>query len=273
MKIKFYGTRGSIPVCRPEYMEFGGNTTCLQVTFTDTNRIAILDAGTGIRNLGNDLLRHGHRQEEILIGFSHFHMDHIQGLPYFAPAYNPMQKIIIIALGKGRNIKNLKDIFSTQMQKEYFPLNLDTIGAKFEFDNPGISSHTIRETSATAIKHNHPGGAFTFRFDRKGKSFVFCTDIEHGDEIDQNVVELARGADLLIHDGQYTKEELKTRRGWGHSCYEEAIAVAEQAGVKRLIITHHDPNHNDEFLLQREKECRDRFKDCILAREGMEVEI
>ena len=254
-------------------LNLGGDTSCIQFTLTDINRIGILDAGTGIRKLGKDLLMNGHQQKDLLIGFTHFHWDHIQGLPFFAPAYIPDYEITIIALGKGRNIKNLRDIFSGQMQEEYFPLSLDNIGAEFNFEYLESSTDARRGTYATAIKHNHPGGAFTYRFERNGKSFVLCTDIEHGGVIDQNVVKLAKGADLLIHDGQYTEEELKTRRGWGHSSYHEAMSVAEQAGVKQLIITHHDPSHDDEFLRAREKECQARFPNCLLARDGMEIEL
>ena len=102
---------------------------------------------------------------------------------------------------------------------------------------------------------------------------VICTDLEHGDSIDQNIVNFAKGADLLIHEAQYTNEELKKYKGWGHSSYEQALQVAEMAGVKQLAITHHDPNHNDEFLKKMEKKCQDRFRDCVLARESMELAV
>ncbi|MEL6925533.1 MAG: hypothetical protein AAFO94_15925, partial [Bacteroidota bacterium] len=120
MKIKFYGTRGSIPVCGEEYTKFGGDTSCILFTAPDTKRIWIIDAGTGIRRLGKDLLASGHQQKDIYIGFTHFHWDHIQGLPFFAPAYIPDYELNIVALGKGRNIKSLRDVFSQQMQEEYF---------------------------------------------------------------------------------------------------------------------------------------------------------
>ena len=122
MKLKFYGTRGSIPVCDAGFQQFGGNTTCFQITFPDTGRIHIIDAGTGLRNLGRDMRAIGHQQEdELVIAFTHFHWDHMQGFPFFAPAYNPRQKITILALGRDQSIGNLREIFEVPLQTQYFP--------------------------------------------------------------------------------------------------------------------------------------------------------
>jgi phosphoribosyl 1,2-cyclic phosphodiesterase len=133
MKLKFYGVRGSIPVCDAGFQRFGGNTTCFQITFTDTNRIAIIDAGTGLRNLGRDMRAIGHHQDELIIAFTHFHWDHMQGFPFFAPAYNPKQKIKILTFGRGQTIGNLREIFEVPLQSQYFPVQLDRMGAQFEF--------------------------------------------------------------------------------------------------------------------------------------------
>src|SRR6267154_91253 len=228
MRLKFYGTRGSIPICDASFQQFGGNTTCLQITFTDMNRIAIIDAGTGLRNLGRDLRAIGHQQEQLVIAFSHFHWDHIQGFPFFAPAYDPRQKITLLTLGRDQTVRNLREIFEVQMQAEYFPVQLDHMGANFEFLQ-----------IADASKH--------------------FTGINN--------------ADLLVHDAQYTAEELQKRRGWGHSSFDQAMQLAEMAGVKRLALTHHDPDHDDEFLERIEKLCQERFPNAVLAREGMEIPI
>ena len=278
MKLKFYGTRGSIPVCDPGFQQFGGNTTCLQITFTDTNRIVIIDAGTGLRNLGRDLRAIGHKQEQIVIALSHFHWDHIQGFPFFAPAYDSKQKITLLTLGRDRTTTHLRQIFEVQMQAEYFPVQLDQMGAVFEFLQIADASQHFTaingvETVVTAQRHNHPGGAYSFRIERNGKVLVVCTDVEHGEQIDPRLVELARGADLLVHDAQYTAEELLKRRGWGHSSFDQAMQLAEMAGVKRLALTHHDPEHDDEFLLRIEKLCQERCPNAVLAREGMEIAI
>ena len=278
MKLKFYGTRGSIPICDAGFQQFGGNTTCLQITFTDTNRIVIIDAGTGLRNLGRDLRAIGHKQAHIVIAFTHFHWDHIQGFPFFAPAYDPGQKITLLTLGREEAVGHLREVFEVQMQAEYFPVQLDRMGANFEFLQIAEASKHFTgindvETVVTAQKHNHPGGAYSFRIERNGKVLVVCTDVEHGEQIDPRLVELARGADLLVHDAQYTAEELQQRRGWGHSSFDQAMQVAEMAGVKQLALTHHDPEHDDEFLLRIEKLCQERFPNTVLAREGMEIPI
>jgi phosphoribosyl 1,2-cyclic phosphodiesterase len=278
MKLKFYGTRGSIPICDAGFQQFGGNTTCLQITFTDTNRIAIIDAGTGLRNLGRDLRAIGHKQDQIFIALTHFHWDHIQGFPFFAPAYDPGQKITFLALGRDQPVCHLREIFEVQMQAEYFPVQLEGMGANFEFLQIADASKHFSvinnvQTKVTAQNHNHPGGAHSLRIERNGRVLVVCTDVEHGEQIDQRLVELARGADLLVHDAQYTAEELQKRRGWGHSSFDQAIHVAEMAGVKSLALTHHDPEHDDEFLLRIEKLCQERFPNSVLAREGMEISI
>ena len=279
MKLKFYGTRGSIPTCEAGFQEFGGNTTCLQITFTDTNRIAIIDAGTGIRRLGKDLRAIGHQQEQIVIAFTHFHWDHIQGFPFFGPAYTPGQKITLLTLGRDAGEQSLRGIFEVQMQTEYFPVQLGHMGADFEFLQIANASEYFTaingvQTKVTALRHQHPGGAHSFRIERRGRTLVICTDVEHPENgLDPAIIELARGADLLVHDAQFTADELKQRRGWGHSSYDQAMQVAEQAGVKRLAMTHHDPDHDDEFLLRMERLCQERFPNSVLAREGMEISL
>ncbi|MBW1981492.1 MAG: MBL fold metallo-hydrolase [Deltaproteobacteria bacterium] len=272
MKVTFYGTRGSIPVPHPDYVEFGGNTPCILVTFS-TGRVAVLDAGTGIRKLGNDLLAAAHEQyNEFVIGLSHTHWDHIQGFPFFKLANDPRRNITLAICGKDRSTKRLENIFATQMQRDYFPVPLDKIGARINFWQPDFTEYVHpRGVEIVAAKHNHPGGAYGYRLTEGGKTLVYCTDVEHGDSIDPNVVALARNADLLIHDAQYTPEELKERKGWGHSSWQQAVDVAERAGVKRLALFHHDPDHPDAFLLQMEAEIQKDYPEVFVAREGSEV--
>jgi len=272
MKVKFYGVRGSLPVCGREFERYGGNTTCIRILRENANRIAILDAGTGIRNLGKEIVSQGLSQNVINILFSHFHWDHIQGFPFFAPAYHKDQIIGILAMGREEKIKNLREIFSMQMQKEYFPIRLETMGAQFEFISYG-SEETIYGAMVSAVSQHHlyDGGSYGFRIEDESVSLVVCTDVEHINGIDEKVVNLARGADLLIHDGQYTAAEYKKLKGWGHSSYEQAVEVAIRANVKKLIITHHDPDHNDDFLDSMEKDCQSLFPNSLFAKEGMEV--
>ncbi|MGC9964465.1 MAG: MBL fold metallo-hydrolase [Syntrophobacteraceae bacterium] len=273
-RIKFYGVRGSIPVCSEEFQKFGGNTTCILVE--GPKRTVILDAGTGIRELGKEMIQDPHLgiDRPCYLAFSHFHWDHIQGLPFFLPAYDSRRTFTISAIGRGQTGKHLRSIFETQMQEVYFPVSLDDMGAKIIFLHSSSNHISLDEAFVRAIKHNHPGGAHSYRLqDIEGKVVVYCTDIEHGEQIDQHVVELARGADLLIHEAQYTPEELPRYKGRGHSSWAQAVEVAEKALVKRLIITHHDPDHNDDFLLDIEKQCQARFPNTLLAREKMELVI
>lgn len=270
MKIKFYGTRGSIPICERDFLEFGGNTTSIKIT-RDNGLISILDAGSGIRNLGKGLKIKGIQQHQLFIGFSHFHWDHIQGFPFFAPAYNPNMVINILAMGKDREISSLKGIFKGQMKAQYFPVPLESMGAKFNFLQMDRNKLKINGGLVQVIKQNHPGGSYGYCLEDNDKKLVICTDIEHGDSVLPEMVEFCKNADLLVHEAQYTNEELESHRGWGHSSYEQAMEVAERAGVKKLAITHHDPEHNDSFLAKIEEECQKRFPNCVLARENMEI--
>ncbi len=271
--VTFYGTRGSIPICDPDYLEFGGNTTCISFLRHSNNRISILDAGTGIRALGKHINKNYPEQNDINITFTHFHWDHIQGLPFFDPAYNPNQTINIAALGEGGQFTDLREIFKNLMLEEYFPIQLENMGAKFNFDFKEASIYEDEGVVLKTIKQNHPGGSFGYRVETEGLIIVVCTDLEHGDTINEDIVAFAKDADLLIHEAQYTDEELLTHKGWGHSSFNQAIEVAERAGVKQLVMTHHDPDHDDEFLRKIEKRCQARFKNCSLAREGMAIEI
>jgi ribonuclease BN (tRNA processing enzyme) len=167
---------------------------------------------------------------------------------------------------------DLHSIFGAQMQEQYFPVTLDGMGAKLEYLQTADDQISNENAYVSVVKHKHPGGAYSYRFeDTEGKVLVYCTDIEHGETLDPQIVELARGADVLIHEGQYTPEELPRFRGWGHSSWAQAVEVAEQAKVKQLIITHHDPDHNDAFLSDVEKKCQARFPNTVLAREKMEI--
>jgi phosphoribosyl 1,2-cyclic phosphodiesterase len=267
-----YGCRGSIPVNGADFDQFGGSTSCILITSDDATTIGIIDAGTGIRNLGRKIMKDETlREKPIFIAFTHFHWDHIQGLPFFEPAYVKGKKISLLALGRERPIDDLERVFSVPMQREYFPVQLSDMGADFEFLLPDENIRLFPTTVVTAQKHQHPGSAYSYRFVRGKKSIVVCTDIEHGANLDPAIVDFCRGADLLLHDAQYTPEELANHRGWGHSSYEQAIECARLAGVKKLVLTHHDPNHNDAFLGKVEERCQELLPNCVLARENMTV--
>ena len=274
MTIKFYGTRGSLPICQYDYMEYGGNTTCVAIYDKTGDSILIFDAGTGIRRLGKEIMTNDYlRKKKIVILFSHFHWDHIQGFPFFDPAYVPDMDITIGMIGTKMSINELKDILSTQMGSKYFPVQLDRMGANTIFDTKTSNEVIFPGGRIISNFHSHPGGAYGYRLESEDKCVVFCTDVEHGDNIDPKVVELARNADVLIHEAQYTPEELPRFKGWGHSSWAQAIEVARQANAESLYLTHHDPNHDDDFLHKVERQCQKEFKKCFLAREGMEISI
>jgi phosphoribosyl 1,2-cyclic phosphodiesterase len=255
-------------------MEFGGNTTCVRVTLSH-GYVIILDAGTGIRQLGKDLVASGHEQfDQIPIVLSHTHWDHIQGFPFFAPAYDSRRGFLIAICGLERAGEDLETVFAAQMQAEFFPVPLEQMGGRFTFIQPDVTEYTGEFGNRwQPLRHDHPGGAYSYRYSEGDTTLVYCTDIEHGEGIDERIVELARGADLLIHDAQYTPGELKDKKGWGHSSWEQAIEVADRAGVKRLALTHHDPEHDDRFLSEMEKQCQREFSACFVAREGQEIEL
>jgi len=272
MLVKFYGTRGSIPVCEPEYQIFGGNTPSILVR--SNGIIGILDAGTGIRNLGIDLINcNDDACKRIFMLFSHFHWDHIQGFPFFQPAYDPSKQLIIATSGKEKKLDNFKEILQNQMREEYFPIPMEQMGAKMRFTRIEGEEFKSRKFNVKSIRHTHPGGAHSFRIEADGKSMVYATDIEHVNGIDKNIVEFSRDVDLLIHEAHYTEEELIHRKGWGHSSWEQALEVAEKANAGQLIITHHNPDHNDDFLQDVERKCKERFGNVCLAREKMEIEL
>ena len=277
-QIKFYGVRGSTPVCESGFQQFGGNTTCIYVDLLTNDRskmIAVFDAGTGIRKLGKDIEKGLLPETEfILLTFTHFHWDHIQGLPFFEPAYNSNRKIALFFPHQQMNDSDLRKIFETQMQEEYFPVPLDKMGAELKFFTAEEYRSYLnfeKKVQFDYRMHQHPGGAFSFRMESDGRSVVICTDLEHGEKVNSDVVRFCQDADLLIHDAQFTPEDLQTHRGWGHSSYEQALECARQANVKQLILTHHNPDYDDVTLTQIERTCQSQFKHCKLAREGMEL--
>ena len=274
MKVSFYGTRGSTPVAVSDYVRFGGNTSCILITF-ENGRVAILDAGTGIRKLGHDFAARSIEQyDQIFVGLSHTHWDHIQGFPFFEPAYDPKRRFTISIYREGQTTGDLESIFATQMQRHYFPVSLDKMGATLQFWQTALSSFTAPSgVTVQASKHNHPGDAYGYRITEGNTTLVYCTDVEHAGGIDPKVVAFARDADLLIHDAQYTPHELRDKKGWGHSSWEQAVEVGVQAGVSKVALFHHDPEHNDAFLMKVEKDCQRLFSEAFLAREGLEIEV
>ena len=233
--LKFWGVRGSIATPGPDTYQYGGNTACIEVKAG--KYLLILDGGTGLRRLGAHLTSQ-YEEMEIHIFLSHLHWDHIQGIPFFTPAFKQGNHIHFYGERKGN--QSLKEILEAQMHSPNFPVPLSIMQAQISFQEVQ-SIDEIRFSDDLVVKTgpmNHPNGCIGIRVEYKGRSIVYNTDTEHDPNgtIDQNVVKLAQGADVLIYDSMYTEEEYKRGRiGWGHSTYSEAIRIAEAAQVKQLF--------------------------------------
>ena len=268
MRITFWGVRGSIAAPGPETAGVGGNTSCVEVVCGDTR--LILDAGTGIRQLGNALLREGPLDATLLL--SHLHWDHIQGLPFFVPAYLPSTKLQIV--GSGGGAAALREVLSTQMTAPVFPVRLDELGAELRLrEVRSGESFQVGEARVRVAKLNHPGGVLAYRIEHDGRSVVYATDTEHYACVDPTLRALAEGADVLIYDSQYTPEEYRgdagrSKVGWGHSTYAAGAELARAAGVGRYVLFHHDPQRSDAGVAEVERRARELFAGSIAAREG-----
>ncbi|MFW6126674.1 MAG: MBL fold metallo-hydrolase [Thermodesulfobacteriota bacterium] len=246
MQIRFWGTRGSIPAPGPQTLEFGGNTTCLEVVLESGRRI-VIDAGTGIRALGDHLKTQAATVRLHLL-FTHNHWDHLSGLPFFLPIYREDSEILVD--GWPLAFQALKRIFDDHMGDGFFPVAFDQLKSHITFINKIARQPLILdEVTIDTIPLNHPQGCLGFRFREAGHTLVFITDNElglNGGHRFPDFVKFAEHADILIHDAQYLPEEISAHRGWGHSTFEEAVRLGLEAGVKTLLLTHHDPSRTDE---------------------------
>lgn len=279
MRITFWGVRGSIPSPGPETVGVGGNTSCVEVEAGEAR--LVFDGGTGLRLLGKRMLKEMPFTAHLF--FSHVHWDHIQGFPFFDPAFVPGN---VIHLYGGNNVsRTLEETLAGQMDHPNFPVHLGEMGAKMIFH--GVSDRAPVEIDAgdgaravvRAAPGNHPNGVWAYRVDHAGRSVVYATDTEHYAIVDAKLAELAAGADVLIYDAQYTPEEYAgetggaPKIGWGHSTFEEAVKLAKAAGVGELILHHHDPMQSDAAVAEKERRARALFANTEAAREGLVLEL
>jgi len=265
MQVTFWGTRGSIATPGAETVRFGGNTACVSVKLR-AGPLLILDAGTGVRHLGQ--AAHCETECSFALLLSHGHWDHIQGFPFFAPAYRKGCDIRIIA-GPG-GTRHLSQILSDQMERDYFPVQFGEMGADIQFDDFEGDWKKIGSGRVRAFPLRHVGGGWGFRIEDEGGVVVYLTDNElppPGPEFDF-YCEACRGADLLIHDAQYLDSELPSHLGWGHSSGPQATRLALQAGCKRLALFHHDPNRTDDAVAALVLDCR-----ALAAAEGSDLDV
>ena len=268
--LTFWGVRGSLPTPKRDSLGYGGNTSCLEVRGAD-NEIAIFDAGTGIRDLGQALSRQSQGKGlKLHIFLTHYHWDHIQGLPLFTPLFQAEIEIVFYA---SERLGSIRQSLGGQMTAPYFPVKFDEVASRTSFVEMDTQSVAVGNLRVSCFPMNHPQGAGGFRIESPAGAIVYASDLEPGNgELDRAVREAADGADTLIYDAQYTPEEYLTHRGWGHSHWREAAAVANDARVKELILFHHDPSHNDDMLTELQTQTRALFERTTSAREGMVIE-
>jgi|SRR5262245_9042634 len=273
MRVRFWGVRGSTPTPQRENMGYGGNTSCIEIR-TDTNQILVFDGGTGIRLLGNKLLEE-FRAEPIRahIFFSHFHLDHIQGVPFFRPLYCPQNHFTFYFAGR-REANLVMDALAGMMANPYFPMDMSNLPCSREYVDLVEGTFTVADTRILVLPLSHPQGCFGYRITQNGKVISYCTDVEHGVHwSDRNVRTLAKDADVFIVDAQYTPEELASHRGWGHSSWQQAIETGIEAGCKRIVLFHHDPYHEDADIDRMLENARKLHPDVIAAQEGLDVSL
>ena len=267
--IRFWGVRGSNPTPDKDKMEFGGDTSCIEVRTSD-NELIILDMGSGIRNLGNKILSDPSYPKNINIFLSHFHWDHIMGFLLFTPLYDASFTFNIYGYNKHTQTKS----FSKKiLDPTFWPVSLDMLNATinfFDLDGEAVSINS--KTSVDYINHAHPNTATSYKVTIDGHSVVYTTDCEHpSDSLNKNVLSIADNVDILIHDSHYTKDDLKTHKGWGHSSWEKSTTVANEAQVKSLFLFHFNPSYNDEKIKEIEYEAKKEFSATIAAKQGMKI--
>lgn len=272
--VHFWGVRGSIACPGPETVRYGGNTPCVEIRVG--NKRLIFDGGTGLRVLGQQLL--SQMPVEAYMFFTHSHWDHIQGFPFFTPAFIKGNKFHVYG-AVAPNGATIKQRLNDQMLHPNFPVPLQIMGAQLDFNDLEVGQ-TVRlgDVKIENALLNHPGESVGYRINWQGHAVAYITDTEHfSDRLDANVQKLAHQADVMIYDATYTDEEYHSpssgKKGWGHSTWQEAVKAAKAAGVKTLVIFHHDPLHNDDFLDRVGEQVKQQFPNSMMAREGESIVI
>ena len=297
--VTFWGVRGSHPATGPQTVRYGGNTASVEVRAG--NHLIILDAGTGIIELGRRLAAQSRADQKPIIAtllFTHTHHDHTQGFPFFVPAF--FQTSTFYIFGPKTLHQDLEEVLSRTMMPPVFPITLEELPCERETRNLHEAEVILLDSDSAAPRvlraerdvlpkspkqvriyvmrsYAHPQGAFIYRIEFGDKSLVLATDTEGYLGGDQRLIRFSRGAQLLIHDAQYSQEEYTNpnvpKQGWGHSTWQMAVDVARAAQVERLALYHHDPTHTDELLAKLEKEAQAVFSGAVMACEGLKIEL
>ena len=294
MRLRFWGTRGSIATPGPCTTRYGGNTSCIELTEASGEKI-VLDCGTGARLLGNQLLAASDGSVSATILLTHTHWDHIQGFPFFAPLFAQGNHFRVYG-PEGAHL-SLRDVLAGQMEHHYFPVELDQLAARITYQDLGEGTHDIAGLKITAQQMNHPSPTLGYRIAGDGCTICYLSDHEPFYEAiwrdgaepgrlesilepgDRRHAEFMQGADLVIHEAQYTPDEYPAKEHWGHSTYSSVVKLAAAAGVRRLVLTHHDPSHDDVFMDAVEQLARglaqrlDSRLEVTCAYEGLEISV
>jgi phosphoribosyl 1,2-cyclic phosphodiesterase len=277
MKIKCWGARGSIAVSGNEYLKYGGDTTCIEIR-SKNDELIIIDAGTGIRKLGNELVNEPRRVFNII--FTHAHWDHLLGFPFFKPIY--IGGVTIRLFGCPFAQQSIKSLLSKSMSPPYFPVKWEDLGAHITYEGLCDRSFSIDSIEITPILLNHPNQGIGYKFTEDGKSFVFLTDNElmyrHPGGLQfPDYVEFTYRVDLLLHDAEYRPEEYSATRSWGHSSFADAMRLSMEARVKQLGLFHHNPERSDQLIDEMVQDCeqmKEKYKSemkIFAASEEMEI--
>jgi len=272
--IRFWGVRGSIACPGPHTVRYGGNTSCIEMRVG--GNLLIFDGGTGLRELGLKLL--SEMPMDATMFFTHSHWDHIQGFPFFVPAFVPGNRFNIYG-AIAPNGSTIEQRLNDQMLHPNFPVPLQIMGADLKFCDIDVGETVnIGDVKVENTLLNHPGEAVGYRVSWNGKTAAYITDTEHfPDRLDENVLWLSRDADVMIYDATYTDNEYYNEKsskvGWGHSTWQEAVKVAKAANVKQLVIFHHDPLHNDDFMDEIAQDTAEQFPNSVVAKEGMVIDL
>lgn len=276
-KVTFWGVRGSIACPGEETVRYGGNTSCIEMQVNGER--LIFDGGTGLRELGQKLMMELPIRANLF--FTHSHWDHIQGFPFFTPAFVPGNEIYIYG-AIAPNGSTIEQRLNDQMLHPNFPVPLQIMGAQLRFCDLDVGeTMKMGATGDIAIENallNHPGESVGYRVSYAGYSAAYITDTEHfPDRLDENVMRLVRNADVMIYDATYTDEEYYnetfSKVGWGHSTWQEAVKIAKAANVKQLVIFHHDPAHDDTFMDDIGRQVKAVFPNSIIAQEGVTLDL
>ena len=272
---RFWGVRGSIACPTPSHIRYGGNTSCVEINCDDFR--ILLDAGTGLRQAGAEILKNqADGKNEVILFLSHTHWDHINGFPFFAPAYMVGYSLRVFA-GHVKTPGGIRAVLYSQMTQPYFPVPLETMQSRLSFEDFEAGDQYTLNKGKILIKTtplNHPNGATGYRIEYKNKSICYITDTEHViDRPDTFILELIDSADLVIYDCTYTDQEFEQKVGWGHSTWQEGVRLCREAGAKRLAIFHHDPEHTDDFMDSVYENANQEWMHAFVAREGDEVRV